>query len=249
MKKILILFSIIICLFTANVSALCEAQDADIGWFKTGASIELWQTCPDCSFVNISKISYPNSSNAISNIAMVKTGTYYNTSFSLTTTNGIYVYRTFGNSSTNGICTQNIKFHINPTGEEPEISRAILYWLLTVAIFIIFAFFLYASIVIPYSNEVDQKGNVINVTRKKYIKMGFILITYQLLLWLLNTLVGLSYNYLDISLFYGFVSWAFLIANRLNLWFAVFILVVSIFEIIRDANLTKHLEETMRAFK
>lgn len=108
--------SLLILLVLPFSSALCELQDADIGSFNWNSCVNLWQTCPDCNYVNISEVIYPNTTAAATNLAMTKTGTSYTYSFCQTQQPGEYVYKTFGSSTANGICTQNVKFEITPGG-------------------------------------------------------------------------------------------------------------------------------------
>lgn len=126
-EKISLLAVIVLFLVIPQVSSLCELPDADIGSFARNSQITLWQTCPDCSFVNISEVQYPNSSVAISNVEMLKDGTSFTYNFNLTSQDGFYVYKTFGNSSAQGICTQNVRFLITPNGELPTTPKAFFY--------------------------------------------------------------------------------------------------------------------------
>lgn len=116
MIKLKLLSFLMVLLVLPFSSALCELEDADIGSFTFNTCVNLWQTCPDCTFVNISEVIYPNTTVATSMVQMTKTGTAYNYSFCKTQPTGEYVYKTFGNSAANGVCTQNVKFEITPGG-------------------------------------------------------------------------------------------------------------------------------------
>lgn len=143
------LVTFILIFLIGNASALCELDDARIGPVERNTCVDLWQTCPDCSYVNISQVLYPNTSIAVSNVEMTKAGTNYNYTFCLTSADGDYVYKTYGNSSENGICTQNVNFKVTPNGEEPTTATAFLY----IALFAVLIFFL---ILIFYAHMHDE---------------------------------------------------------------------------------------------
>jgi hypothetical protein len=68
MKKLFI-FLILGMFLISSVSAL-----DNLGTFKQGECIRLVQTCASCSYVNLSSVTYPNSSTAINNIEMSDAG-------------------------------------------------------------------------------------------------------------------------------------------------------------------------------
>lgn len=84
-----ILFCLVLILLVSNVSAL-----SDLGKFKQGDTVRITQVCDDATYINISSISYPNSTNATSPIAMINVSNgefYYN--FDKTNTLGRYDVR------------------------------------------------------------------------------------------------------------------------------------------------------------
>lgn len=97
MKYKFLLF-LIIGIFLINfVSASFGFGDGQsYGIFEKGSCINLIQTCNNCTYLNISSILYPNSSSAISNVAMTQTGTEYNYTFCDTNETGQYIVNGFG---------------------------------------------------------------------------------------------------------------------------------------------------------
>lgn len=77
MKKLYL--PLFMSLFLVNlVSATnpCGNDNSYLGTFKQGGIINLKQTCDDCSYVNLSNVSYPNSSFALlGQFNMTKSGT------------------------------------------------------------------------------------------------------------------------------------------------------------------------------
>lgn len=153
-KKNLILIAIVTSIFVivliGRASALCELQDADIGTFKQNSVVNLWQTCPDCSYVNISQVLYPNSSQALGQVQMTNQGTTFNYSFDDTTQLGDYVYKTYGNSSANGICTQNVGFTINGSGQKVGQPQIMLIMIGIFVMLIVVAFFFILSLMFKH---------------------------------------------------------------------------------------------------
>lgn len=128
-------------------------------------------------------------------------------------------------------------FQVNKLGKPIEVSESILYLLLTMSVFSVFLMFLYFNIRIPYRNIKGDEGSVIQITKVKYLKIGMILITYSLFVWFLNLLIGLSDNYVNLPMFYGFVSFLFQLLNKLALPLFIMIFVWAMFSLIRDLNI------------
>jgi len=110
-KKLLFLATIIITtlLFVNSVTALDS-----IGTYKKGEEIRITQVCSDATYINISSITYPNSTRAVSNIQMNSAGSgefYYN--FSLTDSLGRYDIRGISDGCTETFATY---FEITQTG-------------------------------------------------------------------------------------------------------------------------------------
>ena len=136
-------------------------------------------------------------------------------------------------------------YEVTKSGTILDLPESIIYSLLLISVFILFFISSYLLIITPYSNEVDSKGAVINITRKKYIKIGLIYLTYILFVWLLNILTGISDNYVTLTMYYGLISFLFLLMVKLSLPVAFGLLVLSFIEIIRDTNLQKNLNSLL----
>lgn len=112
MKKIFI--TLVLSVFLIS---LTSAAISDLGTFKQGECINLPQTCPDCSYNNISRIIVSPGSTIVldSDVSMQKDDTFYNYTFCNTTLIGKYSidgYGDLGGTKT----TWNYFFLITPSG-------------------------------------------------------------------------------------------------------------------------------------
>lgn len=114
MKKLLITIMIgMFLLSLASVSAL-----ETLGTFKQGETIRVTQVCSDATYINISSISYPNSTTAVSNIEMTSAGSgeyYYE--FNQTSDLGRFDVRGISDGCENTFATY---FTVTQSGEGNE---------------------------------------------------------------------------------------------------------------------------------
>lgn len=114
---------------------------ASLGVFKQGTDINLLQTCNNCTYCNLSTITYPNSSIIYENIPMEKDGTSYNYTLNSTYTNAVGQYKycyDCGNSEENivGCITLDINHAgVIPTTAQSGLSIAIIVSILFIMIF------------------------------------------------------------------------------------------------------------------
>jgi succinate dehydrogenase hydrophobic anchor subunit len=91
------------------------ASAATLGTFEQNNCIQLKQTCANCTFVNVTSVVYPNSTEALGNVLMTKQGSEYNYTFCNTTLLGEYTYNTLGNPD--GVfVVEPVTFQITPNG-------------------------------------------------------------------------------------------------------------------------------------
>jgi len=111
-KAKLILVSLLILSFLIPlISAI------SIGTFKRNEPVELYQTCNNCTYCNITSIKYPNSSNMFTNLVMNQQGTYYYWVLGAgnTTELGTYTY-CYECGNTVEKATGCIEFEVTPSG-------------------------------------------------------------------------------------------------------------------------------------
>ena len=123
------------------------------------------------------------------------------------------------------------------TGLELETPQATLYIFLSVFVMLLFSLSLFFTFATPYSHNINETGEILKLTKLKYVKLGLIMLDYILLVWVLNTLIAISENFLALTLFSGFTGFIFITLNNLALPFGIFILVLAGFEIVRDVKI------------
>ena len=120
MKRIYFLLIFLALAIAPLVSA------ADIGILKKDTTIQLFQSCDACTYVNLSSVKLPNGTIQIYNEAMTKSGTTYTYDFSSTDLQGDYNYEVCGDKDGTLTC-EVIGFSINYNGEETSVSQGIIY--------------------------------------------------------------------------------------------------------------------------
>ena len=137
MKKLLPF--LLVGLMAVNLLNFSSAES--LGTFEQNGCIQLIQTCEDCTYVNISSVLYPNSSQALGEAAMTKTGTFYNYTFCDTSNLGNYIVNGHGDTLPP---VWHYSFTITPTGLEQSTAQGLgslaflaLYCVLTIVLGIV----------------------------------------------------------------------------------------------------------------
>ena len=137
--------TISILIFVLILSSLLVSATT-LGTFKINENINLKQTCADCTYINITSILFPNSSEFLTNeINMTKNGVEFNYTFSGADVVGQYIVSGYGDP--NGIKTVwTYDFYVTLTGEESSsfgfsISITIIAFLSILIIFSIIMIF------------------------------------------------------------------------------------------------------------
>ncbi len=180
MKKILLI--LILGMF---LLAPLGFTSASLGTFTQGDCVNI-KTILNTTSVNISTISFPNSTTAVSNKEMTKTAQTFNYSFCNTNVLGTYIYDYFdaeGNTYVND-------FEITPNGKQFTTQNSISY--LGFILIILFTFFLtiYGAGRIEWKNKKTQEGKILTINNFKYLKILLYAISYFELMFLF----GLSYK-------------------------------------------------------
>ena len=242
MKKILLIL-IIGIFFISFVSPVQQSM----GTFKQGEEINLIQICDNCSYNNISTILYPNSSVIISNVTMTKDDTYYNYTFSDTSTLGNYIVNGFGDLD--GVkTTWSYDFEVTSTGFILETADSLLYIIILIVTFILFLGFLYPAIKLPYSNKVNPDGSITGITRAKYLKLLSIWFAYGFFMWFLQTLNGISSSFIKLTYLSNFITNIFTYSQGFSLVVTFLILIIMFVEVWKDIIISKAIKRYGKAF-
>jgi len=114
MKKLSVLFLFLILISLVSAGDLLQS-------IKQTRTIDLIQTCSDCTFVELTSITYPNGTKLQMNVNMTQIGEDYSYPFGNTTQLGIYKYNTCGDllspaSNTRVLTCETISFEVTPSG-------------------------------------------------------------------------------------------------------------------------------------
>jgi hypothetical protein len=94
---------------------IVSASMSSLGTFKQNDCVELKQTCASCSYVNFTRVSYPNSTRALDNVQATKDGSNFNYTFCSTSALGIYIVDGIGDvDGTDTVFAYD--FEVTPTG-------------------------------------------------------------------------------------------------------------------------------------
>jgi hypothetical protein len=127
-NKLLILFFLGILLI-----GTVSAEVSTLGTFKQNDCVQLKQTCASCTYVNFTRVSYPNSTTALSNVVATQDGVVYNYNFCSTSLIGTYIVEGVGDvDGTDAVFVYD--FEITPNGFINSIGFYILILVLSLGI-------------------------------------------------------------------------------------------------------------------
>ncbi len=118
------LFGIILLIGIVEAEANPCGNDNSFLKGKQGDNITLKQTCDSCTYVNLSSITYPNSTMVVYNSRMIKDGIEFKISFANTNTLGCYSYVVFGDKD-GTLTSETIDLKVTETGEDVDSSQTI----------------------------------------------------------------------------------------------------------------------------
>ena len=118
---------------------------------KQGDTIELTQTCRNCTDVNLTKVVRPNQSiSLLGQFEMTGNGSNYNFTFSDTNTVGTYFYTAEGDPNGILIPPQSCSFKVTPNGDELDNPQSIIIIGLIFVLILLTGSFLYFGKEIEY---------------------------------------------------------------------------------------------------
>jgi len=183
MKNKFIITLILGIFLLSSISALDS-----LGTFEQGENVRIKQNCADATYINLSSITYPNGSVAVSNIEMISAGSgEYFYWFNYTETDGRYDVLGISDGCEKTFATYLI---ITPNGKTFTTQNAISY--LVFILIILFTFFLtlYGAGKIEWKSKKTPEGKILTINNFKYLKILLYAISYFELMFLF----GLSYK-------------------------------------------------------
>jgi len=157
---------------------------------------------------------------------------------------GAYSYYVHCNSTNFGGFTREV-LEVTQTGTIPSVQEALIYWISFLGILLLFFLSIYFAITLPYRNTRSDDGKILSVNKLKYVKLGFVLISYALMNWILNLLLGLS-DFLSLTMYQGLFSFLFLLFTRMAWPFFVVWLIIFLLTIKDDSKIAKLLKKGFR---
>ena len=203
MKYLTIFFLIAILIFPL------ASAETTLGTFKQNDCVRLLQACADCTYVNITSVNYPNSTQALGHVPMTKIGTEFNYTFCSTSSLGTYIVNGVGNEA--GIDTVwAYDFAVTVSGYELTTAQGILYIIGIAGLTGMLVLCLFGAIVIPYGHGRNEEGKVVSINDMKYLKIVCIFLVYATLMFLTGMINSVMNNYLLLNIggnfFYYFYS-------------------------------------------
>jgi hypothetical protein len=243
-KTTAILIILTSILFLPTITA--QAQEGDLGVFFTSDCVERTQNCANCTFVNITSVVYPNSSDAIGEVTMSKRNNVYNHTFCDTTQNGEYIVNGVGNPDGDNVVF-GYTFTINPIGKILTNAQAVLYFTIFIMSFIFFLLCIIIASTIDGKNKKDEMtGYVLAVSNLKYLKIFLFTIAYLSFTVMMYFGWSISFGYLDLQFLGDIFNFIFITLVVLILPLFVVGTFVVISNAVRDHKVGEALQRGLR---
>lgn len=241
MKKEIFIISFMLILFSLN--SVWATIDSGTG--KPGQTFTISQICEDATFITLSSIQYPNRSTEIinTNMSSVGGGSFQ---YNFTTTNDIgrYDYCGISDGCGKSFCSY---FEITNSGIILSNAESILYLGLIIINLLLFSFFLYWTIKLPYSNKVDKDGTITRITKSKYLKLLCALLTYGSFIWFFGMFTGIVNNFISLDISRTMISALYILFYGLGIGFTLLIFIILFIEIWKDILLWEQIKKFGRA--
>lgn len=240
---------ILFAFFLFFISIVYAQQTSLPNPVKLNNAATLTQICENCTYINVTILKYPNSTEIVINGSMFKStgGNYYyilNDTF--VSQNGEYSYTTCGDP--NGIYTcEPVSFLVNPLGKTFTNQQAILYFLIFIVALLFFIGLMAIGIYLPTGNKRDEiTGYLLQVSNIKYLKMLCLGFAYLFLVLLTYFGWMISYGYLDLDFIGNIFNVSFIILAWLILPLFILLILVSIYLAVQDSKLSSELQMGLR---
>ncbi len=228
-KKILTIIS-----FTFLFIIMLNLTSASmLGVFQENKTINLFQSCSSCSFVNLTDVILPEGNIINYNVIMNKNYSSYIYPFSNTSQLGNYKYNVCGDKG--GILTcETINFIITPNGKEFTTQNGVAYIGFLIVLLFLFIITILGGFKIRWKHLKNENGDIITINDFRYIKVFLFSMAYMELMFLF----GLSYKLFNGAGMEGFNNFFYFVYQMfLRLMYPIIILTFVIFIVIFLSNL------------
>ena len=131
-------------------------------------------------------------------------------------------------------------FEVTPSGENLTEGTSTIYVIVTIFAFLIFALLLFLFIYIDGKNpKNDETGDIVGVNYKKYVKTSIFPLVYVSFIWFFNFIIGLSNNFLGLTLYANTLEFMFLILIKLTYPILIITFVILLALMVKDGNIKK----------
>ncbi len=193
MKKTIILTLALILLLPVVFSSIER-----LGTFKINDPIELVQICANCTFVNISSITAPNSSIILTDVEMTKSGVRFN--YTLTPQQSLGDYQVCGHGDLDGENTVwCFSFDITTAGFKPTTAQGLIYvisLLMAIGTFTLMIFIGFNVDTKKFERDTIT-GKVIAVNWKKYWRVFCWGMAYAIAIWITHLIRSVAEIFLE----------------------------------------------------
>lgn len=170
-----------------------------LGTFKQNDCVSLIQTCSNCTYVNVTSVTYPNSSLAISDVAMSKAETRYSYDYCNTSLLGTYVVT--GIWDLDGVLdVWDYNFEVTYTGEKLSTGQINIY--ICALVFLLFLIVGLCLLIrtLPANDFEDEAGAIIQISNLKHLRRILWIGVWGLIMAIVFIMSNLSLAYLNYNM-------------------------------------------------
>lgn len=223
--------------------SIVGADDQEFGIIKQNFPAKLIIQCDNCTYINITSITYPNKTIAQSNIETTKIGTEYNATFTKTNLVGDYVIRYQGDLNDQTTTGGGILL-VTPNGDVVDTGASIMYLVILVFLVVFFGLMMYWGVTLPWKNETDLEGDyMVKVEWKKYLKLFCLSFGYVLMMSILYIMWNLSGAYLSLQSIHQMFLVLYSIMRAMFIPLFVLTIILGGIKFFKDLNLGEQLKK------
>jgi len=190
----------IFVLLTFSILLISLVSANDLGIFRQDDCIQLYQYCDNCTYVNLTRVQYPNGTVLVVDSTMTKDDVDYNYTFCSTNSFGNYYYTVKGDKD-GDVSTERLSFYINYRGEEISSAQSVLYIGLFFVILFVFVITIFGIGLLPQYNQRDEEGRILSITYLKYLRPVLWFFEWMLFIAMIYLSSNLAFAYLNEQLF------------------------------------------------
>lgn len=195
------------------------------------------------SQVNLSTVSIGSYLDVVNGPMSNPAGISFNYSYCNTSTIGTYTYSWYPCQDLTCFGT----FTVTRSGVILNSAESLLYLVLIFINLLVFGFFLYWTIKLPYGNKTEVDGTITKITKTKYIKLLSSLFAYGSFLWFFAIFTGIVNNFISLDVFRGLISSLYVVLMGIGLGFTFLIFIILFVELWKDILLWDEIKKFGKA--